>query len=231
MGFGGIKSEPEVTKVKAWGHKVKKWFFPIFPDSCSYLVLESQKWTWGHQGQNLRSQGQKMTFSQFWLMLLFLSSKWFCLLWKLYLVTLLPMISLNDWYLDAPISYLHAFFYCPTRPELCDSRSLLFVYCSFCLLFNPSRRTMRSLIALVPGAPGLDLAAHMACFQVSLSLVSFGSIPSCLISAWTVSRLVFLGLPLYDVIPYELSLWMNSNVLLFSTILCHTNAYTMGNKW
>ena len=136
------RSKPEVTRSN-------KYFFPILADSCSYLVWGSQKWTWGYQGQNLRSQGQKMTFSQFWLMLLFLSSKWFCLLWKLYLVTLLPMISLNDWYLDAPISYLHAFFYCPTRPELCDSRSLLFVYCSFCLLFNPSRRTMRSLIALV----------------------------------------------------------------------------------
>ena len=116
-----LRSKPEVTRSK-------KWFFPIFPDSCSYLVWESQKWTWGHQGQNLRSQGQKMTFSQFWLMFLFLSSKWFCLLWKLYLVTLWPMISLNDWHLDAPISYLHSFFFTvqPARNYAILDRSCLF---------------------------------------------------------------------------------------------------------
>ena len=66
-GVQGLKSEPEVNKVKTWGYKVKNDLFPILADSCSYGVWGPQKSIWGHRGQNLRAQGQKMTFSQLWL--------------------------------------------------------------------------------------------------------------------------------------------------------------------
>ena len=45
----------------------KNDLFPILADLCSYGVRGPQKSIWGHRGQNLRSQGQKMTFSQLWL--------------------------------------------------------------------------------------------------------------------------------------------------------------------
>ena len=50
--FGGLKSEPEVTKVNTGGHKVKNDLFPILADSCSYGGLWISK-------VNLRSPRSK----------------------------------------------------------------------------------------------------------------------------------------------------------------------------
>ena len=69
--FGGVKSVPEATKVKTWGHKVRKW--PLLNFGWFVLLWGPglQKWTWGHQGQNMRLQGQKWSFPNFgWLVLL-----------------------------------------------------------------------------------------------------------------------------------------------------------------